>query len=133
MACSETSVCCYMDAEDNSTYGSGTFQIHAESHCMNQAGKGLCVCHDISDHKKRVVDISNCPYHRTVLVSFSHGYHENSFHQNLAYNEICESMEDHPSVTSYGGLAAYTSIDVEAGVGVEDEVGDEEEKAYAGN
>lgn len=97
---------------------------------MNWMEKGLYVCLDILNHKKKMVDISNYLGSRMMHASFSHGYHENSFHQSSAHTEICASTMDHPYVISYGGPALYMSID--AVVEGEEDV-DEMYKAYAGN
>lgn len=66
-AYSETSVYCYMHAENDSTYCSGIFQSHGDGHCMSSIDKGLCVCHDIVDlqYEKAFTPIS---MHDHVLV-----------------------------------------------------------------
>jgi len=130
----EKSACRYTDEDDDSTGDFGTFQTHVEGHhCMNWMDEGLCVYLDILNHKKKkMVDISNYLGSHMVHASFSHGhgYHDNSFHQNLAHIEICGSTMDHPYATSYGGPALYMSIDA---VVEGEEDADEMDKAYAGN
>jgi hypothetical protein len=94
-ASDEKRVCYYIGEED---YPTG-------HHCMNWMDKELCVHLDISNHKKKMVDISNYLYSRMVHASFSHGYHENFFHHNSAHNEICGSTMERPYATSKRGPA----------------------------
>lgn len=67
-------------------------------------------------HEKAADDISNCLDSHMVHASCSHGYHDNSFHQNLLCNEIREGMMD--LLLSYGCPAPYmNNSDVKAEVG----------------